>query len=837
MPQEASNNYELYFDDPRLRMTVAGRFTVRVLSYVTYLVLVFAAGTFLMSEIVPLRALGVLLALFFIDRIVHWGEADVPISELPSRGRINLARLMKPSAFSALSRTFDHGLMAKRDFFLGVGDRLMNLEHMEEGLRRLDIKPEEFKAKLEEFLAQPVPAGSASREAYLKDAEALAVAAFGEALAAGHDFIESSDLFSALIKMRSETAERLFNMFSIDAGDLERALIFSGHKRLFGRLPSELGGFVFESNRRLRHRIMNRAWTARPTPTLDKYGTDFTDLARGEQVGFLIGHVAEYERLAETLGRPFNPNALLVGDPGIGKETLIQHLAFRLTKDQVPKALFDKRLVSLELQSLVAGAPADELAARLKKIVDEIYMAGNIILYIPDIHNMVRTSGAAYLSAADILMPIIMNNAFPIVGATYPKEFKELVEPRSDFVGAFEVIRVNEVTEAEAETILTYQSLIMERDRRVTISFGAVKRAVTLAKKYFREKFLPGSAEELLKSAIVDAEKRGEKVLTADRVTAVAETKTNIPLREAGGEEAEKLLHLEETIHERLVDQEEAVSAVSEALREYRSGLTRKSGPIASFLFVGPTGVGKTELAKILARVQFGSEKMMTRFDMTEYQDKTSFFRFIGTPDGVTRGALTEAIREKPYSLILLDEFEKAFPDILNLFLQVLDDGRLTDNMGRTVDFTNTIIIATSNAHSDIVNEALAKGEKMSDIAEYLTKRLVDVFRPELLNRFSKTIIFKNLEPEELGKIVALNLAELAETVKGQGIFLDFDPPAVARLAKLGYDPAFGARPLRRVIDEKIKAPLSRAILAKKVGKGSRLKLVLANDGFDFVPA
>ena len=319
-------------------------------------------------------------------------------------------------------------------------------------------------------------------------------------------------------------------------------------------------------------------------------------------MGFLIGHEAEYERLVETLARPFNPNALLVGDPGIGKETMIQHLAFNLVKDRVPKALFDKRLVSLGLQNLVAGAQADELAARLKMIVEEIYMAGNIILYIPDIHNMVRTSGTAYLSAADILMPVIMNNAFPIVGATYPREFKELVEPRSDFVGVFEVIHVNEISEAEAEKVLTYQSLILERERRITISFGAIKRAVVLAKKYFRDKFLPSSAEELLKSALIDAEKRGEKILNAERVTAVAETKSNIPMHEAGGEEAEKLLHLEETIHERLVDQEEAVGAVAEALREYRSGLARKGGPIASFLFVGPTGVGKTELAKILAQ-------------------------------------------------------------------------------------------------------------------------------------------------------------------------------------------------------------------------------------------
>ena len=816
-------------------MTVAGRFVVRVIAYITYLVLFFTAGTLLISEIKSLRFLGIFLVLFILDRLAHWGEADLPIAELPRGGRVNLASIMRPSAFSVIGHAFDRGLVARQDFFLSVADRLMGLSQVEEGLRRLDIKPEEFRTKLGEFLSRPVSAEIASRTEYLKGAEALVVAAFGEALAVGHNFIEPSDLFSALAKVKSEAVDRLFNMFSIEAGDLETALIFSLKKSFFSRLPRALGEFVFESNRQRRHRIMNRAWTSRPTPTLDKYSTDFTDLARAQEVGFLIGHDAEYERLVETLGRPVNPNALLVGEPGIGKETIIQHLAFALTKDAVPKALFDKRLVSLELQNLVAGAAPEELSTRLKKIVDEIYMAGNIIIYIQDIHNLVHTSGTAFLSAADILMPVVKNNAFPVIGATYPKEFKQLVEPRSDFVGAFEVIHVNEVTEAEAGKILTYESLILEEKSGVTISFGAVKRAVALAKKYFRDKFLPSSAEELLKTALVDAEQRGEKTLTADRVTSVAEAKAHVPIGGASGAEAEKLLHLEDIIHNRLVDQEEAVTAVAEALREYRSGLTRKGGPIASFLFVGPTGVGKTELAKILASVQFGSEKMMVRFDMTEYQDKASFFRFIGSPDGATRGDLTDAIHDRPYSLVLLDEFEKAFPDILNLFLQVFDDGRLTDNLGRTIDFTNTIIIATSNAHSDIINESLAKGEQMADIAEYLKKRLVDVFRPELLNRFSKIIIFKNLEPAQLGKIVEINLKELAEAVKSQGIVLDFDPEAVAQLAKLGYDPAFGARPLRRVIDEKLRSPLSRAILGKLVGRGSRVKLVFKDNAFDFV--
>ena len=826
----------IIFSDPRFGMTLAGRILVRIMRYVFYLTLVAATAVLLISDIRRFRYLGLFLCLFCIDRFLHRGKGDIPFTGFPPTGTINLAKAIRPQAFSVLERAFDRSLITKEDFFLEITRQLLGYPQIEEGLRRLDVKPEEFRQKLETLLHESKKKGGGTVGNYRQNAEALVIAAFPEALSAGHDFIELSDLFSALSKMESEYISRLFSVFSIDKGDLERALILSSSRRgIFNNLPAVLGGFTVVSHTYIKHRIMNRAWTSRPTPTLDKYSIDFTDLAREGQAGFLIGHGAEYERMIETLARPINPNVLLIGEAGIGKETLVRHLAARLSKDDVPKSLFDKRLVGLQIQNLVAGAPPDELNARIRKIVEEIYMAGNIILYIHDIHNLVKTSGTAYLSAADALMPIIMNNAFPVVGSTYPKEFKQLIEPRSDFAGAFEAVTVNEITEAEAEKLLSYESLILERGTGITISFGAIKRSVIFAKKYFRNKFLPASAEELLKSALVDAERRGEKTLGPDRVTAIAEAKINIPLHEAAGEEAQVLLHMEDLIHERLVDQEEAVVAVAQALREYRSGLTRHGGPIASFLFVGPTGVGKTELAKILAKIQFGSEKMMVRFDMTEYQDKQSFFRFIGSPDGTTRGALTDAVLEKPYCLVLLDEFEKAFPDILNLFLQVFDDGRLTDNLSRTVDFTNTIIIATSNAHSDIINESLSKGESMTDIAEYLKKRLIDVFKPELLNRFSKIIVFKNLLPAELDKIVLLNLGELAEIVKEQGMVMEFDDSAVKKLVQLGYDPAFGARPLRRVIDEKLRAPLSEAILAKKIVRGSKVKLVLNGEDFDFV--
>jgi ATP-dependent Clp protease ATP-binding subunit ClpC len=853
---------QFYLDEPQLRMTVAGRLLVRVVTWITYLVLIAATGTFLISSIIQLRFAGAFLALILLDIFIHRGEGDLPIVELPkdlvkepkpgagvAGERINLARLLRPAALVALERSFDASILAKRNFFFESAERLLEFPEVEEALRRLDISLKEFKEKLDEFAPeQATDKGRIElREEYLKQAEQLTIGGFGQAIVSGHNFIEVGDLFSALTGVGDPTVNRLFSLFTIDPGDVERALIFGAHVRNRGalaRLPRLLGGFRFEAHRRIPHRIMNRAWTSRPTPLLDQFGTDFTDLAREGQIGFLVGHEDEYELLVETLARPTNPNAILVGEAGIGKEAIVQHLAMKLSKDEVPKGLFDRRLVSLELQSLVAGAPPEILNQRVKQIVEEIEVAGNIILYIPDIHNLVKTSGAAYLSAADALMPVIKNDAFPIVGGTYPVEFKQSIEQRSDFVGAFEIIRVQEITEVEAEKVLTYEALLIEEDSDVTISFGAIKRSVVLAKKYLHTKFLPTSAEELLKSAVVEAEKRGDKAVGLDLVTSVAEAKTHIPIATAGEAEADKLLNLESIIHERLIGQDEAVKAIATALREYRSGLARKGGPIASFLFVGPTGVGKTELAKILADIQFGGSdgKMMTRFDMTEYQDKSSFVRFIGSA-GATgesaagsggHGALTDAVIAKPYSLILLDEFEKAYPDILNLFLQVLDDGRLTDGFGRTVDFTNTIIIATSNAHSDIINDALAKGESMGDIAEYLKTRLVDVFKPELINRFSKIIIFRNLEPAQLAEIVKINLQELAKAVEDQGFFLQFDPTAITQLVKVGYDPAFGARPLRRAIEEKIRAPLAEAILAKKIEKGARVKVVYENEAFSF---
>ncbi|MEK7608572.1 MAG: ATP-dependent Clp protease ATP-binding subunit [Patescibacteria group bacterium] len=829
---EQVRSLEPYFDDPRLGMTAPGRLLVRMIGGVGYAAIVAATLTALISDVSWLRFLGMFLSLVVLDRIVHAGKGDIPLSELPEKGRVNLLHHTTPAALRIIERASERSKIKKTDFYIEVARELVRLRQIREGLVRLDVRPEEFEGKIKEFLKKEK---ADDTEETNKLIFRMMQRSFAGALGHQDKYIDPSDLFSALADAPGYT-ERLFSTFDIEAGDLERALLFTLEHRSswLRRIPRSLGGFVFESDRQPRHRVMNRAWTARPTPTLDRYGADFTDAARSSKIGFLIGHEEEYNRLIEALSRPSKPNALLIGDAGIGKETIISHFAFALVKDKVPKALFDRRLVALDVARLIAGAGPEELQARLAVIVDEIVAAGNIILYIPDLHNLAKTSGAAYLSAADALMPIILSDLFPIIGTTYPREFKEYIESRSDFRGAFETIQVQEISESEAQTVLVYDSLILERKTGKVITLGAIKGSVRLAKKYFRSKFLPSSAEDLLKSALAYAEQHDEKTITPATIIKVAEEKVNIPIHEADGKEAERLLNMESLIHERLIDQEEAVKAVSDSLREYRSGLSRPGGPIASFLFVGPTGVGKTELAKTLATIEFGSKESMARFDMTEYQDKQSFYRFIGAPDGSTRGALTDAVKEKPYCIVLLDEFEKAYPDILDLFLQVLDDGRLTNNLGETVDFTHTVIIATSNAHSDIINSALREGQQMSEIAEYLRRKLTDVFKPELLNRFSRVVVFKSLSMADMKKVAALQLREVAETASGRGITLTFDEEVISELAKLGYDPAFGARPLRRVIDEKIRSALASSILEKKSPRGTAFRVSIKDGAFVF---
>ncbi len=808
---------------------------VRLAVYAVYAVLVVVATLFLIGDILPMKYLGGLIGLFLLERLSHFRKAEKSlVSSLapPWRwpaGRLNTAKFLSPASFGILEWALDRATLAGGNFYLYAASKLARRSEIQEGFLRMDIKPRDLIAQVNSYLEKP-SAVKQSKSELLKQIENLVAAAFSHAYKTGNYQIEPKDLFSGLSVLGDDAISKILKLFDVDEGDLENAMIFSRFKSAFSalkKLPASLAGLM-SAPYKARHRIMNRAWTARPTPFLDQFAEDITDLARLEQVGFLIGHEQEYDRLVDVLSRSGRPNALLVGEPGSGKSTLVAHLAFQIIKDRVPKPLFDHRLVKLEIGSMVAGATEGEIQERVKKILDEIYRAGNVILYIPDIHNLLKTAGGRGVSAADVLLPAIKGSAFSVVGATYPREYKQYIELNSDFASIFEVIKVQEISETEAIRFLVYASLLLENQYKIIISFAALKEAVSLARKYFRDKLLPASAEDLLKETLADAVEKKKKVLSADDIIAVAEKKINVPIHRAGKAEAEKLLNLEELIHQRLIDQEEAVKAVSRSLREYRSGLSRKGGPIAAFLFVGPTGVGKTELSKILTKIQFGSSDMMVRFDMSEYQDKSTVNRLLEN--------VTNSVREKPYSLVLLDEFEKAHPDILNLFLQTFDDGRLTDSFGRTVDFQNTIIIATSNAHSDLIKSEIEKGTRIKELSELLKKRLTDHFRPELLNRFSNIIVFKTLSVDDINKIAKIQLRDLAATLReSQGIDIEFEDAAVEEIARLGYDPVFGARPLRNVISEKLRGVLAEKILRGELVRGSAVKVVFEDDLFKFM--
>ncbi len=823
-----------YFKDPRFQMTVPGRFLVRVAASALYAIAFASAFIFLLSDVPGLRAAGFLITLFLGDRIIHFGKPERSIHELhPYKGpgihggKVNAALYFSPAALRTLETAFQRAKLRRLHFPLLLVALLFERREIRKAFLRMDVPVEKFREALDRALKEPPTAPP-----FPRDVEFIAVRAFEEAFAARSAAVEAKDLFAAVAHLKDPRMLRLMSVFEIGDEDLGNALLFV-RARGFMRKPFTFSG-IFGEPHKIRHRVMNRAWSARPTPVLDRFGVDLTDHARRGAGILLVGHAREYRELIDILARPGNPNAIMVGEPGAGKEAIVRHLAHEIARDRVPAPLFDKRLVSLSLGSLVAGADQSMIEGRVKRVVDEVVAAGNVILYISDIHNLVRTGGAA-VGAADVLLPAMKGDQFSVVGATYPREFRQYIEPMGDFGTMFQVIRLEEISEREAINLLVYESMLLEREYGVSVSFKAVKHSVLLARKYFRQKLLPSSARELLEEAFANAREGRRTTLTMDDVVSVAERRVNVPIHEVEEHEAEKLLDLERVLHERFVGQEEAVGAVARAVREYRSGLSRAHGPIASFLFVGPTGVGKTELAKLLTEIQFGDQSLMARFDMSEYQAKESLMRFIGSPDGNVRGALTDAVMERPYSLILLDEFEKAHPDILNLFLQVMDDGRLTDGLGRTANFENAIIIATSNAHSEFLKSELERGAPLGEIREQLTRKLTDYFKPELLNRFSAIVVFKNLTLADTLAIAKLQLSEFSKLLRERhGVELRADDEAVARIAELGYDPVFGARPLRKVISDRIRAALAEKILRGELKRGGNVKISVREGVFTF---
>jgi len=631
------------------------------------------------------------------------------------------------------------------------------------------------------------------------------------------NYLDETVLFLTLIEKNPEL-EEIFKDYKIDKKDLEIIFKLNQLKKKITVLKglSSLERNIFKTREEIK---TNPSLTSRPTPLLDKYGLDFTELALSLKIGIMVGHEEEYGSLLNILTREGKRNALLIGPEGIGKETIVSFLAYNIVRDRVPKELSYHRLIHFSLASFLSSEKDYvSLFNILKKIVDEIVLNKDLIIYFKDFYLFKTFSDKSGFSALEVLRPLFDSPFIKIIADSPLSEYHRYLENHSLVKENFDIIKVKEVTQNQALEILAFRALELEEKRKINISFKAIKRAVFLAQKFFKNIPLPGSAESILTEAIEGVKKYGKKDLKEEDILNLVSEKTEIPLEIAQEEkEKTKLLNLESIIHQYIVNQEEAVQLVSSYLRQYRSGLSEGQKPIGVFLFVGPTGVGKTELAKTLTKVYFGNEKLIIRFDMSEYHDPKSIFRLIGDPEGNIEGELTESVKRHPYSLLLLDEFEKAHPKVLDLFLQVFDEGRLTDNMNQVIDFTNTIIIATSNARSDYLKDQLEKGTSYEKIKEDFKKVLLDYFKPELLNRFDEVIIFKPLNEENIRQIVKLKLENLKQQIKEKHLIeLEFKEEVIQKLAQIGYNPVLGARPLNSVIRKFIKDPLALILLSSK---------------------
>ncbi|MFH1367351.1 MAG: ATP-dependent Clp protease ATP-binding subunit [Patescibacteria group bacterium] len=571
---------------------------------------------------------------------------------------------------------------------------------------------------------------------------------------------------------------------------------------------------------------INRAMTAIATPVLDQFSRDLTLLARSGALPLCVGREKEIGEVFRVL-ESGKANPLLVGFPGTGKTNIIDGIANLMASEDVPEILQDKRLVSLSVSALVSGAGAiGELEERLSAIIDEVIRSGNIVLYFDNLQNLVGVSsgGGKTMDLSQVLAEALQKGYFLAIASSDPISYAQYIERSGGLAGVFQKVEILEPETNEAIRILESQAGAVEYRQKVYFSYEAIEKAVTLSQRYIHDRYLPEKAISLMQEVAVYVRKaRGHgAAVTGEDVALIVSQRANVKVTKITEKESEKLLNLESYIHERIIGQEEAVKAVAGALRRARVDLRDINRPIANLLFVGPTGVGKTELAKTVAEVYFGSEENMIRLDMSEYQDQSSLNRLLGAPPGYAGagvgGYLTESVRNNPFSLVLLDELEKAHPDVLNVFLQVMDDGRLTDSLGRTIDFSNVILIATSNAATPHIQSRLNEGIKLDVIKKELMEEILfQFFRPEFINRFDNVILFKPLTLEDIKKVVKLLLKKVEKRLKEKGIVLQVSEEMIHDLANSGYDPIYGARPLRRLIQETVDNALANYLLQGKL--------------------
>lgn len=628
------------------------------------------------------------------------------------------------------------------------------------------------------------------------------------------DVVEETELLLATVR-RSKWIQELLYDLNVDAQKLDNMVEWL---RIRSRLRRQYQRFRKAAARRSKYGL-DRAMTAVATPYLNSFSQDITLAAKFGRLSPCVAREKEIQEIFQIIegGRQ---SVLLVGDRGVGKMSIIEGIAERMVEEEVPEALLDKRLVQLSASALLAGTTVAGAQERLINMMREIQKAGNVVLFIRNIDDLISVgSQGAGIDVSETLAEFLGPGRFLTLATTTNEGYNRSVT-NTELGKALARVSIPEMDANQAIQVLESKAGSLEYKHRIFFTYDALEQSVALAGKFLHDQRLPESAVAIAtEAASAVKNKKGEHALVeGDDVAAIVSGKTGIPTTTISEEESKKLLRLEEEMHRRIIGQDEAVMLVASALRRARAEIRSEDRPIANFLFLGPTGVGKTELAKTIADVYFGSEDRMIRIDMSEYQDKSGIYRLIGEPNKQGTGILTEAVRQNPFSLILLDEMEKADPDVLNLFLQVFDDGRLTDSVGRVIDFTNTIIIATSNAGTNYVQKQIDKGVDIAAIREHLIRgELKKYYRPEFLNRFDGIVLFRALKQDEIKQIAGLMLNGVRKDLQKRGVELRVEDAALEALATAGFDPEFGARPMRRAIQNMVENKLAELVLQKKL--------------------
>lgn len=718
----------------------------------------------------------------------------------------------------------------------------------------------------------------------------------------GYTYVGTEHLLLAILSESDSYAVAFLEELGVSVERLAQAV----SKGMQGGADDGFGGFENESAPN---------GSQRGGSALDKFGRDLTQAAKNGEIDPVIGREKEIQRVIQILSRRTKNNPVLIGEPGVGKTAVAEGLALEIAKGNVPEILKDKRVVSLDLTGMVAGAKyRGDFEERIKAAIDEVKKSKNTILFIDELHTIVGAGAAeGSADAANILKPSLARGDFQVIGATTLNEYRKYIEKDAALERRFQPVKVGEPTPEQAVQILKGLRDSYEAHHKVKITDEAINAAVTLSSRYIADRYLPDKAIDLidegaskvrlasltspdnvkeledeiadyekekasaineqdferaarlrdeqkeLQTKLDDAKKKWQEQqkgnsgeVTAEDIAKIVSEWTGIPVVQLTKEESERLLNMENVLHERVIGQSEAVTAIAKAIRRGRVGLKDPKRPVGSFIFLGPTGVGKTELCKALAEAMFGDENAMLRLDMSEYMEKHTVSKLIGSPPGYVGfeegGQLTEKVRRKPYSVVLFDEIEKAHPDVFNMLLQILEDGRLTDSQGRTVDFKNTIIIMTSNVGARLItekqsslgfnseNENAEKSEK-KDIKELVTGELRKVFRPEFLNRVDDIIVFNKLNKDEIKQIAVKMLKTLENRLDKMNIKISFTDNAISEIADKGFDENYGARPLRRAIQNEIEDPLSEQMLEGKVKDGAVVTCDFADGQFTFTTA